>query len=78
MPVTEDFLAKLSKEPGVYLFRDDRNQVLYVGKANVLRTRVRSYFRRREDLSRKNQRLVGLVSDVETIVVGSESEALIL
>ncbi|HAY77258.1 MAG TPA: excinuclease ABC subunit C, partial [Gemmatimonadetes bacterium] len=78
MPVTEDFLAKLSKEPGVYLFRDDRNEVLYVGKANVLRTRVRSYFRRREDLSRKNQRLVGLVSDVETIVVGSESEALIL
>ena len=78
MPVTEDFLAKLSKEPGVYLFRDDRNQVLYVGKANVLRTRVRSYFRRREDLSRKNQKLVGLISDVETIVVGSESEALIL
>jgi len=78
VPVTEDFLAKLSKEPGVYLFRDDRNEVLYVGKANVLRTRVRSYFRRREDLSRKNQRLVGLVSDVETIVVGSESEALIL
>tara|TARA_B100000405_G_scaffold76635_1_gene53088 strand:+ start:3141 stop:4958 length:1818 start_codon:yes stop_codon:yes gene_type:complete len=76
--VTEDFLAKLSKEPGVYLFRDDRNQVLYVGKANVLRTRVRSYFRRREDLSRKNQKLVGLISDVETIVVGSESEALIL
>jgi excinuclease ABC subunit C len=78
VPVTEDFLAKLSKEPGVYLFRDDRNQVLYVGKANVLRTRVRSYFRRREDLSRKNQKLVGLISDVETIVVGSESEALIL
>jgi excinuclease ABC subunit C len=78
VPVTEDFLAKLSKEPGVYLFRDDRNEVLYVGKANVLRTRVRSYFRRREDLSRKNQKLVGLISDVETIVVGSESEALIL
>ena len=78
MPVTEGFLTKLSKKPGVYLFRGDRNEVLYVGKANVLRTRVRSYFRKREDLSRKNQKLVGLISDVETIVVGSESEALIL
>lgn len=78
MPVTEDFLTKLSKKPGVYLFRGDRNEVLYVGKANVLRTRVRSYFRKREDLSRKNQKLVGLISGVETIVVGSESEALIL
>ena len=78
MPVTEDFLSKLSKKPGVYLFRGDRNEVLYVGKANVLRTRVRSYFRKREDLSRKNQKLVGLISGVETIVVGSESEALIL
>jgi excinuclease ABC subunit C len=78
VPVTEDFLTKLSKKPGVYLFRGDRNEVLYVGKANVLRTRVRSYFRKREDLSRKNQKLVGLISGVETIVVGSESEALIL
>ncbi len=78
MPVTEDFLSKLSKKPGVYLFRGDRDEVLYVGKANVLRTRVRSYFRKREDLSRKNQKLVGLISGVETIVVGSESEALIL
>ena len=78
MPVTEDFLSKLSKKPGVYLFRGYRDEVLYVGKANVLRTRVRSYFRRREDLSRKNQKLVGLISGVETIVVGSESEALIL
>lgn len=78
MPVTEDFLTKLSKKPGVYLFRGDRDEVLYVGKANVLRTRVRSYFRKREDLSRKNQKLVGLISGVETIVVGSESEALIL
>ena len=78
MPVTEDFLSKLSKKPGVYLFRGYRDEVLYVGKANVLRTRVRSYFRKREDLSRKNQKLVGLISGVETIVVGSESEALIL
>ena len=40
----EEQLKRLPKEPGVYLFRDDRNDVLYVGKAKALRSRVRSYF----------------------------------
>ncbi|MDG2282876.1 MAG: excinuclease ABC subunit UvrC, partial [Longimicrobiales bacterium] len=78
MKVTKERLAQLSTRPGVYLFRDDRNQVLYVGKAKVLRPRVRSYFQREADLSAKNRKLVKLIDDVETIVVGSESEALIL
>ncbi|MDA0330139.1 MAG: excinuclease ABC subunit UvrC [Gemmatimonadetes bacterium] len=78
MPVPRDRLAKLSTEPGVYLFRDDRNQVLYVGKAKALRARVRSYFQREADLSPKNRELVKLIDDLETIVVGSEAEALIL
>jgi excinuclease ABC subunit C len=76
--VTKERLAQLSTRPGVYLFRDDRNQVLYVGKAKVLRPRVRSYFQREVDLSAKNRKLVKLIDDVETIVVGSEGEALIL
>lgn len=78
MKVTKERLAQLSTRPGVYLFRDDRNQVLYVGKAKVLRPRVRSYFQREVDLSAKNRKLVKLIDDVETIVVGSEGEALIL
>jgi excinuclease ABC subunit C len=71
-------LAKLPLGPGVYLFRDDRNRVLYVGKAKSLRPRVRSYFQREADLSAKNRKLVRLIDDLETIVVGSEAEALIL
>lgn len=78
MSVTKERLATLSTRPGVYLFRDDRNQVLYVGKAKSLRSRVRSYFQREADLSAKNRELVKLIDDVETIVVGSEGEALIL
>jgi excinuclease ABC subunit C len=76
--VERDRLAKLPTRPGVYLFRDERNQVLYVGKAKSLRPRVRSYFQREADLSAKNRELMKLVADLETIVVGSEGEALIL
>ena len=78
MPVERERLAKLPTQPGVYLFRDDRKQVLYVGKAKALRPRVGSYFQREADLSPKNRELVKLIDDVETIVVGSEGEALIL
>lgn len=62
----------------MYLFRDDGKRVLYVGKAKSLRPRVRSYFQREADLSAKNRELVKLIDSVETIVVGSASEALIL
>ena len=78
MPVDRERLTKLPTRPGVYLFRDARGLVLYVGKAKSLRPRVRSYFRREADLSAKNRELVKLIDDVETIVVGSEGEALIL
>lgn len=52
--------------------------MLYVGKAKVLRSRVRSYFQREVDLSPKNRELVRLIDSVETLVVGTEAEALIL
>jgi len=78
VPVDTSLLAKLATKPGVYLFRDDRGRVLYVGKAKSLRPRVRSYFQREADLSPKNRELVRLIDAVETIVVGSEAEALIL
>src|SRR6188472_331155 len=67
-------------EPGVYLFKDAKGNVIYVGKAKVLRTRVRQYFREGGD-----ERffvaagfLGRAVADVETIVVTSSKEALLL
>ena len=73
----EDQLRGLPTRPGVYLFRDSEGEILYVGKAKSLRPRVRSYFRTSAQ-SLKTQELVRHVDDVETIVVGSETEALIL
>ena len=71
-------LDRLPRQPGVYLMRDGRGDILYVGKAAVLSDRVRSYFQRGADLSPKIQVLVSLVNDLETIVTKSELEALLL
>jgi excinuclease ABC subunit C len=78
VPVDTQHLAKLATRPGVYLFRDERGRVLYVGKAKSLRARVRSYFQQEADLGAKNRELLRHVDSVDTIVVGSEAEALIL
>jgi excinuclease ABC subunit C len=74
----ESRLKALPRRPGVYLFRDDGGEVLYVGKAKELRSRVRSYFRGDATHSIKTRELVRRVADLETLVVGSEAEALIL
>jgi excinuclease ABC subunit C len=68
----------LPKSPGCYLFKDDQAKILYIGKAKVLRQRVRQYFResRREDV--KVQTMVSKVRDLEVIETDSEVEALIL
>ncbi len=71
-------LEHLPMSPGVYLFRDGRGKVIYVGKAKVLRHRVRSYFTKGEDGRYQYQRLVGAIADLDTIVTNSEIEALIL
>lgn len=71
-------LARLPALPGVYLYRDDQRNVLYVGKAKSLRSRVRSYFLRTRDLTPEKQILVRSISDIETILVHSETEALLL
>jgi excinuclease ABC subunit C len=78
VPVDLDLVAKLPTQPGVYLFRDGRAQVLYVGKAKSLRARVRSYFQASTDLGAKNRELVRHIESLDTLVVGSEAEALIL
>jgi excinuclease ABC subunit C len=75
---TPAVLSRLPTEPGVYLFRDSAGEVLYVGKANSLRPRVRSYFRDDPAHTVKTRELVRRVESVDTMVVGSEAEALIL
>jgi|GEM_PF-26832 len=71
-------LAGLPDGPGVYLFKDDRNQILYVGKAVVLRNRVRSYFQESRYHSPKIRALVARIVDLEWITTRTEVEALIL
>lgn len=69
-------LAILPDQPGCYLMKDRQNTIIYVGKAKVLKNRVRSYFTGSHDA--KTQRLVGEIEDFEYIVTNSEKEALIL
>jgi excinuclease ABC subunit C len=71
-------LDTLPDGPGVYLWRDAAGNVLYVGKAKRLRSRVRSYFATDFADSAKNRVLQRLIADVETIVVASEAQSLIL
>ncbi|OEF98264.1 excinuclease ABC subunit UvrC [Desulfuribacillus alkaliarsenatis] len=72
----KDKLALLPAKPGCYLMKDDSGQVIYVGKAKVLKNRVRSYFTGSHD--EKTQRLVANIEDFEYIVTDSATEALIL
>ncbi|MFL5469492.1 MAG: excinuclease ABC subunit UvrC [Gemmatimonadaceae bacterium] len=71
-------LAHLPDGPGVYLWKGRDGSILYVGKAKRLRSRVRSYFANDQLESIKTRHLVGLIADLETIVVPSEAHALIL
>lgn len=71
-------LKHLPTSPGVYLFKDAEGEILYIGKAKSLRPRVRSYFARGQDHSPKTRELVRRIADVDTMVVGSEAEALLL
>jgi excinuclease ABC subunit C len=71
-------LQHLPTRPGVYLFKDARGEILYIGKANSLRARVRSHFAVDGATSLKNREMLKRVADVDTMVVGSEAEALLL
>lgn len=71
-------LSKLPKEPGVYFYKDSKGKIIYIGKASILRNRVRQYFQSPARLDYKTQLLVADIADVEWLVVGSEIEALFL
>ena len=81
LPVPDAVAAKLPHlpdGPGVYLWKGRDGSTLYVGKAKRLRSRVRSYFANDQLESVKTRHLVGLIGDLETIVVPTEAHALIL
>ncbi len=69
-------LALLPDQPGCYLMKDRQGTIIYVGKAKVLKNRVRSYFTGSHDA--KTQRLVGEIEDFEYIMTSSDLEALVL
>jgi excinuclease ABC subunit C len=77
-PPLDDKLARLPDRPGVYLFKDAKAQVVYVGKAASLKSRVRSYFQESRPRDAKTDALVRQIEDLEYIVTDNELEALML
>ena len=71
-----DKLLRLPRSPGVYLFKDAQGVIIYIGKAKVLRNRVRSYFQSPVGKDFKTRRMVPRLADLDWIVTGSEVEAL--
>lgn len=70
-------LSNLPAKPGVYQFFNEKKKVIYVGKANNLRSRVRSYFQEK-NTNAKTEALVSKIFDLELVVTDSEIEALVL
>lgn len=76
--VLEEKLKNLPDQPGVYLMKDQKDQIIYVGKAINLKNRVRSYFSSQHPNSPKTRMLVSSIRDLDFIITDSEIEALIL
>ena len=73
----KEILARVPTDPGVYLMKDKKGRIIYVGKATNLKSRVRSYFNRTD--TRDFVPLLGrILGDIETVIVNNEKEALLL
>ena len=68
----------LPTNPGIYLYKDKKGNILYVGKAGNIKHRVRSYFQKRDGMDVKTLTMLEKVADIDTIVTDTEKEALIL
>lgn len=77
-PSVAELLERLPTDPGVYLMKDKRGRVIYVGKAKNLKNRVRSYFHRSGDSRPFVKLLDRILCDIETVITSSEKEALLL
>ena len=73
----EEFLSTLTNKPGVYRMYNERDEVIYVGKARNLKKRVNSYFHG-SDKSNKTRSLVSQINRIEVTVTSTEGEALLL
>src|SRR5574344_1921823 len=74
----EEELKKLPDSPGVYLMHNAKDEIIYVGKAIVLKNRVKSYFRSNPNHTAKIRKMVSQVAYFEYIVTATETEALVL
>jgi excinuclease ABC subunit C len=77
-PTLEAKLKSIPPGPGVYLYKDDSGQIIYVGKAKSLRNRVRTYFQLSTDLDIRKDQMLDAIGDVEFIMTDTEGEALAL
>ena len=78
MFVIEEELKKLPAKPGVYLMHDEKDEIIYVGKAISLKNRVRQYFQSSRNKGVKIEQMVTHIRRFEYIVTDSELEALVL
>lgn len=78
MFIIDEELKKLPDKPGVYLMKDKSDDIIYVGKAISLRSRVRQYFRSQKNQSLKVRSMVSHIKEFEYIIVDNEVEALVL
>ncbi len=74
----QEKVENLPFRPGVYIYKDEKGRILYVGKAKRLRNRVRSYFQGSREMETRIRVMVSKIADLEFIVTDSEAEALIL
>jgi excinuclease ABC subunit C len=74
----QKILYNLPKTPGIYQMKNQRGEVLYVGKAKNLKSRVSSYFLRTSELSLAKKQMVSQITDIETLSCTTEVEALVL
>ncbi|NND94247.1 MAG: excinuclease ABC subunit C [Flavobacteriales bacterium] len=74
----EEKISTLPNRPGIYQFKDERGDIIYVGKAKKLRNRVRSYFSNSKDKNGKTRLLVRKIVDLEYMEVESEQDAFLL
>lgn len=77
-PTLQEKLANIPVTPGCYIYKNAGGQIIYVGKAKILRNRVRQYFQKGTDHTLRKQHMVEEIADLEWIITDSELEALIL
>ena len=74
----KDKIDKMPECPGIYIMKDDYDNIIYVGKSINLRSRVKSYFRENLNRSRKIERMVKFINDIAYITTDTKLDALLL